>query len=163
MASSSQPGQAHPQATIARLGSPLRQQLGNYLTVGAGNYVIVHNGTFSIACIPFRTYGLALGDRVVLSDDDEVAEVVALSWHRVLRLLFVPGLAPTQLAQAVDRIKNGISTAGLLNEWSGDRRVAVDIPPNTDASRLFEIMEHEVTEGRAFWEWADAMPFSARR
>ncbi|MEU3558547.1 DUF4265 domain-containing protein [Kitasatospora sp. NPDC006786] len=123
----------------------------------------LNDGTFSIACIPFRTYGLALGDRVVLSDDDEVAEVATLSWHRVLRLLFIPGLAPAQLAQAVDRIKSEISTAGLLSEWSGDRHVAVDIPPNTDASRLFEFMEHEVTEGRAFWEWADAMPFSARR
>jgi hypothetical protein len=121
----------------------------------------LNDGTFSIACIPFHTYGLALGDRVVLSDDDEVTEVVGLSWHRVLRLLFVPGLAPEQLAQAVDRIKSGISAAGLLSEWSGDRHVAVDIPPNADASRLFEIMEREVTEGRAFWEWADAMPFSA--
>ncbi|MFE5587470.1 DUF4265 domain-containing protein [Kitasatospora sp. NPDC056531] len=120
------------------------------------------DGTFSIACIPFRTYGLAPGDQVVLSDADEVAEVVALSSHRVLRLLFVPGLAPAQLNGAVHRIKNEIGTAGLLSEWSGDRHVAVDIPPNTDASRLFAIMEHEVTEGRAFWEWADAMPFSAR-
>ncbi|MFG2913177.1 hypothetical protein ACGF0D_09840 [Kitasatospora sp. NPDC048298] len=76
-------------------------------------------------------------------------------------MLFVPGLAPAQLAQAVDRIKSGISAAGLLSEWSGDRHVAVDIPPDTDASQLFEIMEREVTEGRAFWEWADAMPFSA--
>ncbi|MFC9330850.1 DUF4265 domain-containing protein [Kitasatospora sp. NPDC057015] len=123
----------------------------------------LNDGTFSIACIPFCTYGLALGDRVALSDDDEVAEVVALSWHRVLRLLLVPGPAPTELAQAVDRIKREIRTAGLLSEWSGDRHVAVDIPPHTDASRLFEIMEHEVTEDRAFWEWADTMPFSARR
>ncbi|MEU9073881.1 DUF4265 domain-containing protein [Kitasatospora sp. NPDC048538] len=121
------------------------------------------DGTFSIACIPFRTYGLAFGDQVVLSDGNEVAEVVALSSHRVLRLLFVPGLPSAQLNGAVDRIYKEIGTAGLLSEWSGDRHVAVDIPPNTDASQLFAIMEREVTEGRAFWEWADAIPFSARR
>lgn len=123
----------------------------------------LNDGTFSIACIPFRAYGLALGDRVILSEAAEIAEVVALSRHRVLRLLLDPALPPAELTPAVDRIKTGITTAGLLSEWSGDHHVAVDVPPDTDTSRLFEVMGREVTEGRAFWEWADAEPFSTRQ
>ena len=118
------------------------------------------DGTFAIACIPFRTYGLALGDRVVLSDD-EVTEVVGLSRHRVLRMLLMPGADPARLPQAITRIKNAIEEAELLSEWSGDRHVAVDIPPHTSPSKLFEVMEREVEAGGAFWEWADARAFSA--
>ncbi|PIB00002.1 MULTISPECIES: DUF4265 domain-containing protein [Streptomyces] len=120
----------------------------------------LNDGTFSIACIPFRVYGVALGDRVLLSADDEVSEVVGLSRHRVLRMLLMPGPDPTRLTEATARIKQEIDAAGLLSEWSGDRHVAVDVPPQTTPSRLFEVMEREVAEAGAFWEWADAMPFS---
>ncbi|WP_338491845.1 DUF4265 domain-containing protein [Streptomyces sp. SJL17-4] len=50
----------------------------------------LNDGTFSIACIPFQTYGLALGDRVRLSANDQVSEVVGRSSHRVLRMLLMP-------------------------------------------------------------------------
>ncbi|MEU7506465.1 DUF4265 domain-containing protein [Streptomyces lavendulae] len=120
------------------------------------------DGTYSIACIPFRTYGLALGDQVRLSEDDEVSEVVGLSSHRVLRMLLMPDSVPEWLGATTDRIKAEIDAAGLLSEWSGDRHVAVDIPAPANPSKLFEVMEREVSAGRAFWEWADAMPFSAK-
>ncbi|MFF1560825.1 hypothetical protein [Streptomyces sp. NPDC058279] len=55
-----------------------------------------------------------------------------------------------------------IAVAGLLSEWNGDRHVAVDIPPEAKPSTLFDIMQREVSEGRAFWKWADAMPFSTQ-
>ncbi|MFG3283351.1 DUF4265 domain-containing protein [Streptomyces sp. NPDC048111] len=121
-----------------------------------------NDGTFSVACIPFRVYGLALGDRVLLSEDDEVSEVVGLSWHRVLRML-MPTPDPTRLIEATARIKHEIDAVGLLSEWSGDRHVAIDVPPQATPSQLFDVMEREVDEAGAFWEWADAMPFSAPR
>ncbi|MFD4915118.1 DUF4265 domain-containing protein [Streptomyces virginiae] len=121
------------------------------------------DGTFSIACIPFQTYGLALGDRVRLSANDQVSGVMGFSAHRVLRMLLVPAPDPKQLTESIDRIRTGIDTAGLLSVWNGDRHVAVDIPPGTHPSTLFDITQREVSEGRAFWEWADAMPFSAHR
>lgn len=120
----------------------------------------LNDGTFAIACIPFRTYGLALGDRVVLSADDQVTEVVGLSRHRVLRMLLMPSPDPARLPQAIARIKSAIKDADLLSEWSGDRHVAVDIPPQATPSKLFEVMEREVTEAGAYWEWADVQPFS---
>ncbi|MEV0990820.1 DUF4265 domain-containing protein [Streptomyces sp. NPDC049949] len=118
--------------------------------------------TYSIACIPFQTYGLALGDRVRLSANGQVSEVVGSSSHRVLRMLLMPAPDPKQLTETMDRIRTAIDAAGLLSEWSGDRHVAVDIPPEAEPSVLFDIMQREVSEGRAFWEWADAMAFSAQ-
>ncbi|MFJ4866905.1 DUF4265 domain-containing protein [Streptomyces sp. NPDC088748] len=120
------------------------------------------DGTFSIACIPFQTYGLAPGDRVRLSANDQVSEVVGRSSHRVLRMLPMPVPDPKQLTETINRIPTAVDAAGLLNEWSGDRHVAVDILPEAHPSTLFDIMQREVSEGRAFWEWADAMPFSTQ-
>ncbi|WP_053690172.1 DUF4265 domain-containing protein [Streptomyces sp. WM6372] len=118
--------------------------------------------TYSIACIPFQTYGLALGDRVRLSANGRVSEVVGSSSHRVLRMPLMPVPDPKQLTETMDRIRTAIDAAGLLSEWSGDRHVAVDIPPEAELSMLFDIMQREVSEGGAFWEWADAMAFSAQ-
>ncbi|WP_030971735.1 DUF4265 domain-containing protein [Streptomyces sp. NRRL S-1824] len=120
------------------------------------------DGTFSVACIPFQTYGLALGDRVHLSANGQVKEIVGTSSHRVLRMLLMPVPDPKQLTETIDRIRTEIDAAGLLSEWSGDRHVAVDIPPEAKPSMLFDIMQHEVSVGRAFWEWADDMPFSTQ-
>ncbi|MEU4728953.1 DUF4265 domain-containing protein [Streptomyces sp. NPDC023588] len=108
----------------------------------------------------FQTYGLALGDRVRLSANNQVGEVVGSSSHRALRMLLMPTPHRKQLTETVDRIRTEIDAAGLLSEWNGDRHVAVDIPPGAKPSTLFDIMQREVSEGRAFWEWADAMPFS---
>lgn len=119
------------------------------------------DGTFAIACIPFRTYGLALGDRVRLSaDGTQVAEVLASSGHRVLRMLLMTGAGPERLGQGIARIKTEITTFALLSEWSGDRHVAVDIPPGAETDSLLKVMEREVAEAGAFWEWAHAEPFS---
>ncbi len=49
---------------------------------------------------------------------------------------------------------------GLLSEWHGERLIAVDIPPGADPHGLFTLMKREVDEAGAFWEWADARPFS---
>ncbi|WUD78375.1 DUF4265 domain-containing protein [Streptomyces sp. NBC_00510] len=120
----------------------------------------LEDDTFSIACIPFRTYGQALGDRVRLSEDDQVSDVVSFSRHRVLRMLLMPSPDPERLAEAIARIKVEIDAAGLLSEWSGTRHVAVDVPPQANPSKLFAVMEREVSEAGAFCEWADVMPFS---
>ncbi|WP_221753746.1 DUF4265 domain-containing protein [Streptomyces sp. TRM72054] len=39
----------------------------------------LNDDTFSLACIPLRTYELALGDRVLPSADDQISEVAGLS------------------------------------------------------------------------------------
>jgi hypothetical protein len=77
----------------------------------------------------FRTHGRALADRVLLSDDDQVTKAVRFSGHRVLRMLLMPGPDPARLPQAITRVKDAVKEAGLLSKWSGDRHVAVDVPP----------------------------------
>jgi hypothetical protein len=117
------------------------------------------NGTYELACIPFFTYGLALGDTVQLTGNNYVGQPVRASGHRALRMMFVPELPAEDRQQAADRIRAEISQAGLLSEWSGERYVAVDVPPNTEPSSLFAVMESAVNAGDAFWEWASARPF----
>ncbi|MFF3981163.1 DUF4265 domain-containing protein [Streptomyces sp. NPDC001828] len=119
----------------------------------------VNDGSYEVACIPFSAYGIALDDVVVLNDDDYVIEVVRNSWHRTLRLVFIPDLPPADLPKAADEIKTEIIAADLQSEWNGTRLVAVDVPPDTEPSHLFAVMEAAVNAGHAFLEWADARPF----
>lgn len=121
----------------------------------------VNDGSYEVACIPFSTYGIALGDVVVLNDDGYVTDVVKKSSHRTLRLVFTPDLPPADLQEAADEIKTEVVAAGLLSEWNGVRLIAVDVPPDVVPSKLFAAMEAAVTAGHAFWEWADAMPFAS--
>lgn len=114
-------------------------------------------GDHAVACLPFRIYGLALGDRVRLSADG--ATIVGLlerSGHRVLRVLFVP--RPDQDA-FMARVTDEVELAGLACEWSGNRHIAVDVPPEPRPDRLFGFLQEEVGAQRAYWEWADAEVF----
>ncbi|MEU6800886.1 DUF4265 domain-containing protein [Streptomyces neyagawaensis] len=121
------------------------------------------NGTYAVACIPFMTYGLALGDRVRLSPEARVVEVAQASGHRVLRTLLRPSTDAERLGRSISLIKNSIKESGLLSEWHGEHFVAIDVPPGTDLSPLLALLQREVDEAGAFWEWADAMPFSIAR
>jgi len=121
------------------------------------------DGTYEVACIPFLTYGLALGDRVRLSPASRVVAVAQRSGHRVLRTLLSPGSDAARLGRSISLIKNSTKESRLLSEWHGDRLVAVDVPPGADMSPLFALLQREVDEAGAFWEWADATPFSTAR
>ena len=73
-----------------------------------------------------------------------------------------PDLPTAELQRAADSINAELLATGLLNEWSGERFVAVDIPTGADASGLIAVMEDVVNKGQAFWEWAAGRSFSAR-
>ncbi|CAM5509818.1 hypothetical protein SXANM310S_03746 [Streptomyces xanthochromogenes] len=119
----------------------------------------LNDGSYEVACIPFAVYGIALGDVVLLNNDDYVIEVVRNSWHRTLRLLFTPNVPPADVQRATDEIKTEIIAADLRSEWNGARHVAVDVPPDAEPTQLLAVMEAAVNAGHAFWEWADATPF----
>ncbi|MFD5618506.1 DUF4265 domain-containing protein [Streptomyces yangpuensis] len=119
--------------------------------------------TYSVSCIPFRTYGLALGDQVRLSINDEVRELVGRSSHRVLRMSLMPDPIPERLTERTDSIRAEIRSAGLLSEWSSDHHLAVDIPPGINAWPLLKVMHREVIMRHALTEWADMLPFSGRQ
>ncbi|MFG2472627.1 DUF4265 domain-containing protein [Streptomyces canus] len=121
------------------------------------------DGTYAVACIPFMTYGLALGDRVRLSPAARVVDVAQPSGHRVLRTLLSPSTDTERPGRSISLIKNSIKESGLLSEWHGARFVAIDVPQGTDMTPLFALLQREVAEAGAFWEWADSMPFSTTR
>ncbi|WP_028805763.1 DUF4265 domain-containing protein [Streptomyces sp. 142MFCol3.1] len=121
------------------------------------------DGTYTVTCIPFMTYGLALGDRVRLSPAARVVEVAQTSGHRVLRTLLRPSADAGRLGRSINLIKNSIKESGLLSEWHGERFVAIDVPPGIAMSTLFALLQREVDEAGAFWEWADTTPFSTTR
>jgi hypothetical protein len=52
---------------------------------------------------------------------------------------------------------------GLLSEWHGDCFVALDVHPGTGMSPVFALLQREVDEAGAFWEWAYAIPLSTTR
>ena len=109
------------------------------------------DGQFSVCCIPFRAYGLALDDVVGLSaDGTTITRLVRRSGRRALRILFIA-------------IGSEVLRLGLMSELSGDRHIAIDVPPEEGVTRIMEIAQRGEASSTAYWEWADAVPFVAAR
>ncbi|WP_176611541.1 DUF4265 domain-containing protein [Actinomadura sp. WMMB 499] len=114
-------------------------------------------GDYVVACLPFRVYGLALNDRVRLSEDGAtVVELLERSGHRVLRVLFTPR---SDQDAFMARITGEVEIAGLAFEWSGKRHLAVDVPQDASPVRLFGVLQEEIDAQQAYWEWADVEAF----
>ncbi|MET8243118.1 DUF4265 domain-containing protein [Streptomyces sp. NPDC005202] len=118
------------------------------------------DGGYEVACIPFRVYGMALGDVVELRDSRFVERVAGRSGRRVFRVFFVE---PRPSDDSRHALKRAVQSGGFLSEWSGDRHVAVDVPESSDPSPLFRAVQHEIDAGTAFWEWGDSEPFRGRQ
>lgn len=118
----------------------------------------LEDGSFEMCCIPFRTYGISLGDVVALSlDGTKIARLVRKSGRKVLRVFLLEAPDVLSVAREFDA---EVSRLGLLSEWSGGRHAAVDVPVGADVASLIGLLEREEAASRAFWEWADAVSFS---
>jgi len=116
---------------------------------------------FLMCCIPFRAYGLALGDVVRLSQDGSlITEIVRPSGNRVMRALLVDGLSSRERSAIAESLNDVTRNADLMQEWSGDRYIAIDIPPSKKTDTLIDLLKSEQHNGRLFWEWGDVIPFS---
>ncbi|MGW3522274.1 DUF4265 domain-containing protein [Streptomyces olivaceus] len=119
----------------------------------------LEDGLLELCCIPFRAYGLSLGDIVSLSEDGaKVARLVRKSGRRVLRVFLLETPDFSSVARECDA---EIARLDLLSEWSGGRHVAIDVPIDVDVTSLISLFEREESESRAFWEWADTVSFSS--
>jgi hypothetical protein len=117
---------------------------------------------YQVACIPFRVYGLALHDIVELDSTTRyVTSVVGRSGHRVFRLFLAPTLSETDLPTVVARVETAASEAGLKFEWSGNRHIAIDLPPEGKIDRIWHVIAVPVAAQLAYWEWADIEEFRA--
>jgi hypothetical protein len=77
---------------------------------------------FELCCIPFFTYGLALGDRVSTKPDLFLAEVTNPSGRGVVRVWL--GSAPDQR----DQVLGIVQSLSLLFEWYSEDLLAIDTP-----------------------------------
>ncbi|WP_181562567.1 DUF4265 domain-containing protein [Micromonospora noduli] len=115
---------------------------------------------FELCCIPFRVYGLALRDTVRATPNGVlVSEIVRPSGNRALRVLLGQGRGRADVGQAGLRIEAVTRAAGLLYEWSGDRHIAVDVPPDANVDDLLRVIIDEEKGAGVKWEWADVEPF----
>lgn len=118
------------------------------------------DGLYEVRCIPFRVYGLALGDVVNVSPSGTlISSLVRPSGRKVLRVLLVPSLSAGRLSAVINSINMKAGEAGLLFEWSGDRHIAIDVPADGNVDDLIGLVGGYVERGEAFWEWGDAEPF----
>ncbi|WP_190076188.1 DUF4265 domain-containing protein [Streptomyces morookaense] len=117
---------------------------------------------FEVSCIPFRSYGLALGDVVGLREGKLVASVKARSGRRVFHVFFTEPRPPEGGIDSRALLREAIASEGFLSEWSGDRHIAIDVPADADPSGIYRAVEEEVHRGTAYWEWADAEPFRCK-
>ncbi|MFC8076348.1 DUF4265 domain-containing protein [Streptomyces sp. NPDC057307] len=116
------------------------------------------DGRYEVCCLPFRVYGLAMGDIVSLDVEAKViSEVVQASGNRIFRIFFPPSAPPGRFLAAKESVISAVRDVGLKMEWSGDRHVAIDIPLGGSVDRVWEVVRE--LEGVAVWEWSDVEGF----
>ncbi|MFF2821397.1 DUF4265 domain-containing protein [Kitasatospora cineracea] len=111
---------------------------------------------YEVCCIPFYTYGLALGDVVAKSESDTVDRLISKSRRRALRVFFAE---PRPSADSRSALRSAVESAALLSEWNGDRHVAIDVPDISAMQSVFDSVQGEIRNGTAFWEWSDSKDF----
>jgi hypothetical protein len=84
---------------------------------------------FELSCIPFFTYGIALGDTVEVSSKGVVRRVTKKSGHKTLRVVVVDR---REEAIIHPTLHEWVKNAGLLHEWCSPGYLSVDIPPDLD-------------------------------
>ncbi|WP_405608190.1 DUF4265 domain-containing protein [Streptomyces sp. NBC_01508] len=118
-------------------------------------------GRYEVCCLPFRVYGLVMGDIVSLDTEARViTEIVQSSGNRLFRVFFPPSIPPGRFFAAKESLVSAVRDADLKVEWSGDRHVAIDIPLGGSVARVWEVVRE--LEGVAVWEWSDVEEFRIR-
>ncbi|MFD6356293.1 DUF4265 domain-containing protein [Nocardia tengchongensis] len=116
--------------------------------------------TFKVSCVPFRVYGLALGDRVRLDPaGQQVTELLEKSEHRVFRILLLPALSDSEATRLHGAIDDAVTQNHLKSEWSGDRHIAIDLPPGRNIHLVWALIKDAANDGSIAWEWGDVEQF----
>ncbi len=122
----------------------------------------IDGAAHEVCCLPFRVYGLALGD--IVEVDSEGGLITALrerSGNRIFRCFFPVHLPDEDFTRARKRLLAAIDRSGVDVEWSGDRHLSVHVPKGEpQAVSEVWIAVQEIGVGNAVhWEWADSQPF----
>jgi Domain of unknown function (DUF4265) len=100
---------------------------------------------FEVGCIPFFTYGIALGDVVSARKGDDAAwvmeGVVTRSGHRTVRLAIESAARAQELHEHLHTL---VAETGLAHEWHGSGYVAIDIPPDKPPEEVLRLFAEHV-------------------
>ncbi|MEX5636182.1 DUF4265 domain-containing protein [Parafrankia sp. FMc2] len=115
---------------------------------------------YEVCCLPFRVYGLAMGDIVLLDANARtVVSIAEFSGNRSLRI-FIPYAVPAERFHAArEAVLFAVHDANLMSEWSGERHVAVNISPKQSMAGILEVIRD--LDGVVAWEWSDVEEFRA--
>lgn len=149
--------------TIATHASPAWRHRSNWIIVvdlaqhgmpGRREQLWAHTDderVFELCCIPYFTYGLALGDLVSWDTESEAVEVVSPSGRRVIRVAFMDRV---DAAVAHDGLHGELIGTGCLVEFKGDGYGAIDIETERQAQLVAQLLNPWAEAGRVMWEWA---------
>lgn len=102
---------------------------------------------FSLCCIPFFAYDLALGDEVETNADFVLNHVVSYSGQVTFRIWFSGQDTKTrqELVREIEAMKP-------LMEWSSDNLLALSVPDGTEAQKLADYLQAREEEGLLQYE-----------
>ena len=117
------------------------------------------SGEYELCCLPFRVYGLALGDLVGLDEAGKmVRSLIKPAGHRLFRAFVKEPLSDPAAMAARERIVAAVAESKLVSEWSGDRHVAIHVPLGEFPAGPLGTAIHE-SHDIVVSEWADVEPF----
>lgn len=93
---------------------------------------------FRICCVPFFTYGIALGDTVETDDDFTFQRTVSKGGHKTLRIAVANRSSQSHLHSV---LHDWVENSGLLYEWYSEGYLAVDLPPGAEGQMNMSILK----------------------
>lgn len=111
--------------------------------------------TFELCCIPFFTYGLALGDRVWWDDDTRIATLVERSGRRNVRFAWND---KSRAAQEHEALHGRLVATGALVEFSSSGYGAIDCADEAILAAVIAVLQPLAASGELLWEYGDQPP-----
>lgn len=108
--------------------------------------------TFELCCVPFFTYGLALGDRVAWDDSSRAATLVERSGRRNVRFAWND---KSQAAEQHEVLHGRLVMAGGLVEFSSSGYGAVDCADDATTAAVIAVLQPLHDAGVLLWEYGD--------
>jgi hypothetical protein len=131
------------QADLGEHGLP-----GRFEQLWAGD---LGHGLFELCCLPFFTYGYALGDIVRLESSAGpfqavLGRVVTRSNRALLRVAF------TGPVNRHEELHASLAASGRPHEWRGAQLVAIDVE-GAVPDALWQTVQQFSSTGDVHWEW----------
>jgi len=133
----------------------IQVDLGEHGTIGRAEQLWARTDdqqTFELCCIPFFTYGLALGDRIAWNDSTKAATLIERSGRRNLRFAWND---KTQAARQHEAFHGRLVATGALVEFSSTGYGAIDCPNEATMADVIAVLQPLTDSGQLLWECGD--------